>query len=94
MKENGSEVFYEILGKERGTKELYHAEDEKDLTKVSCDLHLYEVYVKGFIEGCGGAQMKMGRQGVQSVRMNDLKHIRGKCSVVKYRQMQSVCIIH
>ena len=31
------------------------AEDEKDLTKVSCDLHLYEVYVKGFIEGCGGA---------------------------------------
>lgn len=30
-------------------------EDEKDLTKVSCDLHLYEVYVKGFIEGCGGA---------------------------------------
>ena len=31
------------------------AEDEKDLTKVSCNLHLYEVYVKGFIEGCGGA---------------------------------------
>ena len=31
------------------------AEDEKDLTKVSCDLHLYEVYVKGFIEGCDGA---------------------------------------
>ena len=31
------------------------AEDEKDLTKISCDLHLYEVYVKGFIEGCGGA---------------------------------------
>ena len=31
------------------------AEDEKDLSKVSCDLHLFEVYVKGFIEGCGGA---------------------------------------
>lgn len=31
------------------------AEDEKDLSKVSCDLHLYEVYVRGFIEGCGGA---------------------------------------
>ena len=30
-------------------------EDERDLSKVSCDLHLYEVYVKGFIEGCGGA---------------------------------------
>ena len=25
------------------------------LSKISCDLHLYEVYVKGFIEGCGGA---------------------------------------
>ncbi len=31
------------------------AEDERDLTKVSCDLHLYELYVKGFIEGCAGA---------------------------------------
>ena len=30
-------------------------EDERDLSKVSCDLHLYEVYVKGFIEGCNGA---------------------------------------
>lgn len=31
------------------------AEDEKDLSKISCDLHLYEVYAKGFIEGCAGA---------------------------------------
>ena len=31
------------------------AEDERDLSKVSCDLRLYEVYVKGFMEGCGGA---------------------------------------
>lgn len=31
------------------------AEDERDLSKVSCDLHLYEVYVKGFVEGCAGA---------------------------------------
>lgn len=30
-------------------------EDEKDLSKVSCDLELYELYTKGFIEGCGGA---------------------------------------
>ena len=30
-------------------------EDEKDLSKVSCDLELYEAYVKGFIEGCEGA---------------------------------------
>lgn len=30
-------------------------EDEPDLSKVSFDLHLYETYVKGFIEGCGGA---------------------------------------
>lgn len=31
------------------------AEDEQDLSKVSCDLHLYEIYVKGFVEGCAGA---------------------------------------
>lgn len=30
-------------------------EDERDLSKVSCDLHLFEVYTKGFIEGCAGA---------------------------------------
>ena len=29
------------------------AEDEQDLSKISCDLH--EVYTKGFIEGCAGA---------------------------------------
>ncbi|MDO4322343.1 MAG: aminoglycoside phosphotransferase family protein [Lachnospiraceae bacterium] len=31
------------------------AEDEKDLSKIECDLHLYEVYTRGFIEGCCGA---------------------------------------
>ena len=31
------------------------AEDEPDLSKIWCDLDLYELYVKGFIEGCGGA---------------------------------------
>ena len=30
------------------------AEDEQDLDKVWCDMELYEIYVKGFIEGCGG----------------------------------------
>ena len=30
------------------------AEDETDLTKVSCSMELFEVYVKGFLEGCGG----------------------------------------
>lgn len=29
-------------------------EDETDLTKVSLDLGLYEIYVKGFLEGCQG----------------------------------------
>ena len=37
-------------------------EDEKDLSKVHCDMHLYEVYTKGFIQGCQGqltlAEMK------------------------------------
>lgn len=30
------------------------AEDERDLSKIQCDMELYELYTKGFIEGCGG----------------------------------------
>lgn len=30
------------------------AEDETDLSKVHCDMDLFEIYTKGFIEGCGG----------------------------------------
>lgn len=30
------------------------AEDEKDLSKVSCSMELFECYVKGFLEGCNG----------------------------------------
>lgn len=30
------------------------AEDEQDLSKVSCDMDLFDIYAKGFIEGCGG----------------------------------------
>ncbi len=30
-------------------------EDEKDLSKISCDLELFALYTKGFIEGCGGS---------------------------------------
>ena len=30
------------------------AEDEQDLDKVWCDMELFEMYTKGFIEGCGG----------------------------------------
>ena len=30
------------------------AEDERDLSKVSCSMELYEAFAKGFIEGCGG----------------------------------------
>ena len=30
-------------------------EDEKDLTKISCDVELFSVYTKGFVEGCEGA---------------------------------------
>ena len=31
------------------------AEDETDLSKVTLDLGLFELYAKGFIEGCGGS---------------------------------------
>ncbi len=30
------------------------AEDEVDLSKVSCSMELFELYTKGFIEGCAG----------------------------------------
>jgi hypothetical protein len=30
------------------------AEDERDLDKVSCNMDLFELYTKGFIEGCAG----------------------------------------
>lgn len=30
------------------------AEDEKDVSKVSCDLELYDFFTRGFVEGCGG----------------------------------------
>ena len=29
-------------------------EDETDLSKVSCSMELFDIYTKGFIEGCGG----------------------------------------
>lgn len=31
------------------------AEDEIDLSKISCDMNLFELYTKGFIEGCKGS---------------------------------------
>ncbi len=30
------------------------AEDEQDLNKVHCDLHLFEVFTRGFLESCKG----------------------------------------
>lgn len=33
----------------------HSAEDEQDLSKVNFDLHLFGVYTRGFLEGCGGA---------------------------------------
>lgn len=45
------------------------AEDEVDLSKVSCDLSLYELYTKGFVEGCEGRltteEMKMLPMGAK-----------------------------
>ena len=33
-------------------------DDEKDLSKVSCDLHLYERYARGYLEACGDVLTK------------------------------------
>lgn len=30
-------------------------EDEKDLSKISCDLELFALYTKGYVQGCGGS---------------------------------------
>lgn len=37
-------------------------EDEQNLDKVWCDMHLFEVYTRGFIEGCGGSLTKKETQ--------------------------------
>ncbi len=34
------------------------AEDEQNLSKVNLDLHLFELYTKGFLEGCQGSLTK------------------------------------
>ena len=34
------------------------AEDERDLSKVTLDLALFEAYAKGFLKGCGGSLTK------------------------------------
>lgn len=34
------------------------AEDEPDLSKVSCSMELFELYTKGFVEGCKGSLTK------------------------------------
>lgn len=31
------------------------AEDEKNLELVNCDMGLFEIYTKGYVEGCGGS---------------------------------------
>lgn len=38
------------------------AEDEKDLSKVSCDMHLYRLYARGYIEGCRGALTELEKE--------------------------------
>ena len=47
------------------------AEDETDLDKVSCDLRYYDIYTKGFLEGCGDSltdyekeTLPMGAKGI------------------------------
>ncbi len=42
------------------------AEDETDLDKVSCSMELFELYAKGYIEGCGG---KLTRQEIELMPM-------------------------
>ena len=36
-------------------------EDEPDLSKVNCDLHLFQLYTEGFLTGCQGRQTETER---------------------------------
>lgn len=49
------------------------AEDETDLSKVSCDMELFEAYTKGFMEGCGGrlteAEIKLLPMGAKVITL-------------------------
>lgn len=38
------------------------AEDEQDLSKISCDMELFELYAKGFLEGCKGSLTEKERE--------------------------------
>lgn len=40
------------------------AEDEVDLDKIECDMGLFEIYTKGFIEGCNGKLTKEEMQAL------------------------------
>ncbi len=42
------------------------AEDETDLSKVSCSMELFDLYAKGYIEGCGG---KLTRKEIELMPM-------------------------
>lgn len=35
------------------------AEDEQDLSKISCDMNLFALYTKGYVEGCAGSLTEM-----------------------------------
>jgi len=48
------------------------AEDETDLSKVHCDLHLFEVFTKGFIESCKGLtdlEIQMLPEGARTITL-------------------------
>lgn len=38
------------------------AEDEKDLSKISCDMELFKLYSEGFIKGCKGSLTEKERE--------------------------------
>ena len=48
------------------------AEDETDLSKVHCDLHLFEVFTKGFLESCEGLtdlEIKLLPDGARTITL-------------------------
>ena len=48
------------------------AEDEQNLDLIWCDLELFEIYTKGYVEGCGGSltekEIRMMPMGEMCIR--------------------------
>lgn len=55
----------------------HRSEDERDLTKVECSMELFELYTKGFVEGCKGrlTEAEMDALPLGAMTMNPMSAV-------------------